>query len=491
MEIKQLPIKTPQFGEQYLEDIVDLTIGKVVPQLKGSYTRKDDGDYITDIDNNSYLTFTDETHTEVYNMLTSLTRPGADSKFIFIYLGCGWINEYIPPWEIDPNGGCVFELERALAWLAMLEEKKMLPDTALGKIQQILADSDTMVIRNLITIRGIVKEYGELKWRVADIEKGYIDYNPPPEIDLPPARYDFLAMLKTHNGILEFIYNPKRDTYVSVTTSLADKSFPIDQFKAFWPFYTQNYYSIVKALRWRLHKDKQDSIFKRTMTVTSPYVSLMYQIENLKNMLRYHPDMARDIGSMWSRTIRPVMRELRIKEYNGSEVPSTQVLSHLDGAIKDYVDNLVLSNYPERLFLTFIKVPEERKKLEIKLLRMRDSQRPVTKAALVARWNAGNMCPFFLVTIADLNMLADLAQRTYIGLEQLTRCFVDLSITDGRSVTELIGDVFEQNHLSINVPRGKQEVKLFHQKNLIATFPTSDKKRIQRFIITYRPSSVK
>jgi hypothetical protein len=87
-------------------------------------------------------------------------------------------------------------------------------------------------------------------------------------------------------------------------------------------------------------------------------------------------------------------------------------------------------------------------------------------------------------------MLADLAQRTYLNLELLTRCFVRLSVTDGRSVTELIDNVFEQNHLSINVPRGKNEVKLFYQRELIATFPASEKKRIQRFIITYRPSKV-
>ena len=490
MRIKQLPIKTPQFDEQYNTDVVDLTIGEVVPRLKGSYTRKDNGDYITDIDNNSYLTFTDKTHTEVYDMLVSLEKPGANSKFIFIYLGCGWITEYIPPWEIDPDGGCVFDLERSLAWLDMLEEKRMLPDAELDRIKQVLSDSDAMVIKNLITVRNIVKDYGELKWSIADIWRGYIDYVPPPETDLPPARYQLLDMLKTHNGILEFIYNPFMNTYVSVTTSLADKRFPIDQFKAFWPFYTQNYYSIVKALRWRLHKDKQETIFRKTMTVTSPYVSLMYQIENLKNMLRYRPGMDRDISSMWYHTIRPVIHELKIREYSGSEVPSFQVLSQIDGDIKGYVDELVLSNYPERLFLTFIKAPEEMKKLEVKLLRMRESQQPVSKADLVARWNAGNTCPFFLVTIADLNMLADLAQRTYLNLELLTMCFVRLSVTDGRSVTELIDNVFEQNHLSINVPRGKNEVKLFYQRELIATFPTSEKKRIQRFIITYRPSKV-
>ena len=135
MRIKQLPIKSPQFNEQYNTDVVDLTIGEVVPRLKGSYTRKDNREYITDIDNNSYLTFTDKTHIEVYDMLVSLEKPGANSKFIFIYLGCGWITEYIPPWEIDPDGGCVFDLERSLAWLDMLEEKRMLPDAELDRIK--------------------------------------------------------------------------------------------------------------------------------------------------------------------------------------------------------------------------------------------------------------------------------------------------------------------------------------------------------------------
>ena len=235
MDIEQLPVKSPAFDERYSKDITQLTIGGVSPKLKGSYTRKDMGDYITDIDNNSFLTFTKDTHTEIYDMLDSLAS-NPSSPFLFMYLGCGWIQEFIPPWEIHSDGGCVFDLQTALEWVSSLEDSKLVPDDALVKIKEVLVDSDAMVIKNLITVRNIVKEYGELKWSMTDIQKGYVDVDNPA---FPKRRYELLSMLKTHNGILEFIYKPIHDVYVSVTTSLTDKSYPIDQFKAFWPFYTK------------------------------------------------------------------------------------------------------------------------------------------------------------------------------------------------------------------------------------------------------------
>ena len=82
--------------------------------------------------------------------------------------------------------------------------------------------------------------------------------------------------------------------------------------------------------------------------------------------------------------------------------------------------------------------------------------------------------------------MADLAQRTYIELDKITNCFIELSKVDSRPMTEIINEVFEQNHLSINLPRGKGIIKLFYKKELIAEYPIEKKAYIQRFIILFR-----
>jgi hypothetical protein len=53
-------------------------------------------------------------------------------------------------------------------------------------------------------------------------------------------------------------------------------------------------------------------------------------------------------------------------------------------------------------------------------------------------------------------------------------------------MTEIINEVFEQNYLSINVPKGKGIIKLFYKKELIAEYPIEKKAYIQRFIILFR-----
>lgn len=477
MNIPQLPKKTPEFDEKYHIDILELTIGDTIPKMKGSYTRKDMGDYITDIDNDLFVTFSNNTHTDIYNTLNKLKNT-KNSKFLFVYLGCGWRKEFIPPWEIDPNGGCIFDLEKSINWVKMLEDKKLLPKTEIEKINSILVDSKEMLIKNLITIRSIVKNYGEIKWTIDDIEKGYIDYR--------KNRYYLVELFKKYNAILEFIYKPADLSYISLTINIIDEQFPIDQFKSFWPFYTKNYYAIFKSLRWKIYKDKQKDIFHKTMVIVSPYVSLVYQIINLKNLLEFNSYLKEDIQKIWFNIIEPSMIGIGMKKYNGKKFPSIQVLNNIEDIINKNIEKKILNNYPERLFLTFIKNPVQRKRTEIQLLRMKQAQQQVSKDELIYRWNKGNKCPFFNLTIDDINILADFGQRTYINLEELTQCFIDISIINEKSVKELIDEVYRQNHLSINIPKGKNEIKLFYKQKNISTHHISEKKKIQRFIITYK-----
>ena len=173
-----------------------------------------DKDYITDIDNNSYVKFTNTIHTEIYDMLQRVSL-NKESKFIFLYLGCGWKKEYKEPWKIDNKGGCDFDITKCVEWVQKLEQDKLLPEDDIEKINNIL-EEDKLRIRDLITIRNIVKKSGEIKWDIETIKEGKQTFN--------GTTYKFTDMLKNYNSILEFIYIPRPNEFISVTTNLVDRT---------------------------------------------------------------------------------------------------------------------------------------------------------------------------------------------------------------------------------------------------------------------------
>ena len=198
-DYSQLPLLriSPEFKEAYDRSLGELKIGEVMPKLKGSFSRKDDGEIISDIDNNSKMLFTPTVPNEIFTMLENLeTNPG--SKFHFLYLGCGWYRGYQIPWTIDTNGGCDFDLQRADEWLENLNSRRMISPRLYEKIHSIL-NAETIRIKDLIKIRGLVKDTAEIKWRKEWIRQGYVDHEEP---DGEIVRYDLLDLMKKNNAIL-------------------------------------------------------------------------------------------------------------------------------------------------------------------------------------------------------------------------------------------------------------------------------------------------
>ena len=205
--LKGLPKKTPEFNERYEESLNEIVINGKIPKLKGSYKRSDWGDYVTDIDNNTVITFTEDTHKHIYKMLNDL-RSNPTARFHFLYLGCGWYDEYIPPWEIDTKGGCRFNLTEAREWIDNLKASEIsLPDAVLQAISKIL-HQPAMQIKDLIKIRSLIKPYGEITWDIDMIQQGWVEnYG---------KKYQLYDLLRIYNGILEFAYHDINSTFVSV-----------------------------------------------------------------------------------------------------------------------------------------------------------------------------------------------------------------------------------------------------------------------------------
>ena len=164
-------------------------------------------------------------------------------------------------------------------------------------------------------------------------------------------------------------------------------------------------------------------------------------------------------------------------------------LDKMENTIKNRVQELVIKNYPESDFLRYIKIPENRTRVALSLLRMKQSDKEFSKKELEQRFRAGNPCPFFEIGIDELNKLGDLAQRTYIPLEQLVYCFEKAGRDLGTPINEVIKQVFVNNELKIQKPRDTGLVFLFHNDKQIAELEIKQLNKILIFIIHYKPES--
>ena len=476
--------KSPDFDAQYQESLREIAIGDSLPVLKGSYKRKNDGEFITDIDNNTHVIFSDELLDQICDMLVSL-KSNPDSRFTFLYLACGWRDGFAPPWEIDVKGGCIFDPKLADEWFDSLRATSGIPIETLQKIDDIL-HGPQLTLGGLIKIRGMVKPYGEILWNIDDIRNGFIvDHG---------KEHRLLDLLTLYNGILEFTYHYRDDEYVSVTTNLFDKRYRLASFKSMWVFYTRNYYSMLKGIKWKIYPDVRDGLYKYTMERASPYIALSYQIELIKNM-RLFTDIP--ILPIWLNVVLPAMHHMRFpyhKEFDiRSHVPSDKVLDRLSKISDKLADDVVLNEYPPSQFLRYMnrKNPSERRDLELKLQRMHDADESIPREEILRRWNDGNLCPFFSITIEEMEQLANVAQRTYLDLGKLVGCFSEEANRSLETVQDVIDKVIAKNNLRLNIGSGsKKEIKVFDGDKSIGVFPLELKTTIQLFILLYGNPSV-
>ena len=452
-DYSQLPLLriSPQFREDYDKSLEELKIGEVMPKLKGSFARKDNGEIISDIDNNSKMVFTPSVPNDIFVMLNSLENT-PDSKFHFLYLGCGWYNGYEIPWTIDTNGGCDFNLQIADEWLGKLNSSRMVSPRLYEKIYSIL-NSESIRIKDLIKIRGLIKDTAEIKWIKKWIKQGFVDHEGPEGI----VRYDLLELMKRNNAILEFAFHYRGPYYVSVTTSVYEKN--ISAFKTMWDYYSQDYYKMLKGIKWDIYPDRLARDYKFAMESCAPYVSVSYQLQLMKDMRRF-TDL--DIRGMWEEVIRPSLHMLSGKEIP-AEPPSNNKLGKYDDWLKKMINHTNETCYPTSQYTRYIQKNkvERRNAIEKSLIRMKSASKGVTRDELIRRRESGNDCPFFGMHIEDLDTLADLTKRSRIPLEDLVECYETESAKLGTSVGDLIKDTIVPSGIHLQIPQGKTII-IFH-----------------------------
>ena len=133
--------------------------------------------------------------------------------------------------------------------------------------------------------------------------------------------------MRTNNAILEFAYHYQGPYYVSVTTSVYEKS--ISAFKTMWEYYSKDYYKMLKGIKWDIYPDRRQGISKQLWRLR-PVCQCGLQIQLLQDMQKF-TDI--DVGPMWRQVIRPTLAILTRRDIPLA-IPSNHKLDGLTTWLK-------------------------------------------------------------------------------------------------------------------------------------------------------------
>jgi hypothetical protein len=264
--------KCNSFDRQLKDDIDQVTIARQFPyRMKGSYTRKPEGAYVSDID---YSAFVKINKGLLKRIVQILDRIRKDSNFTFVQLGCGQFEEFIVPWSIDTEGGCSYDQTTTKTWY-MLLEPFIPPNVFVVGKEKLLGP--TISIRTLIEVENLVKPFGEINWSEKDIKNGHKLVR--------GINYDLIEVMKTQSTVLEFIYCPWGTEIVSVDIGLDDRAYPKGIPQLMYKYYTDDFYEIFKSYQKRLQKEFADE-YATILQSVELMVAVRCQVDMLLNIVK-------------------------------------------------------------------------------------------------------------------------------------------------------------------------------------------------------------
>ena len=467
--------KSKSFLKNLKNDLRILKIDKNIPKLKGSFLRMPNNNFVTDIDCKVQVKFNENLSN---SLLTMLKKVKNSKSFTFFFLKCGWKTDLTLPWQINQSGSCEFDIFKVYEWYETIKQKKLVSKEILEKINKILISSKHLVIADLIKVHEILKPIASLKWTTNDISKGILDEQTLEEV-----------LQKNSFGLMEFLYSPGEEQFVSLSVSLNDQEFP-EHFKRkrFFPFYTKNYYKIIKSFRRKLFVNKS-YIFNRTMAKINLLSSYLYQVKLLLNLINFKPKMKNEIEAIW----RVIKRHFKGRKR------SIKTLKVLASNLQIGLNKKALKAFPQKIWRRYVNGWHNRFKIEIELERMRQSNNSVSKKELKKRALQGVSCPFFEITIESLNKIVDFSLRVRLSVEKLVICFTKVSNQLRKNINSIILENIKNNNLSIFFSKNNKISLVRSNKTesvMIKSYFNSPEKlkELQKFIFlseAWRPSPAK
>jgi hypothetical protein len=442
-------IKTERFEKILNEKVGILSLNKKYP-LKpvGSYPLKPLGSYINDIDYTEFVYF----NQRMVELLQKIIKDVEKSPdFVFMYINCGRYPEFDLPWTFDNFGGCDFEYLKALQWYESFRDKGLVSKEDLDVIESKLLP-DTIYLKDIIEIESLFDGFRKIVWTKEDILAGH-------KI-IRGQRYDLLEQILIEGKVVcKYIYkytDEKGKTgYVNVEVGLEEKGVKRRFKNPAFNYYLDEWYSILKSLRWNIKKEFFEEYLKKIREI-EVYLSLRSQIELTKKIIKYKLLPPGDVKNMMEDS-KKFLDSLGL-DYKGKK--GNEIEDLLTEKINTFSKNLV-DEYRYKL------KDEALQKFNIYLDRADASKKPVKMEDLFIKRGKGILCPFFDVDINEYIFLYNLAQRLLYSPNYFIDCIVETANKLNISVPVMIVEHLPQNQLYLQ--EDENFIYLYDGENKLST----------------------
>lgn len=381
-----------------------------------------------------------------------------NSPFTFIHMAVGRYVGYEVPWTIDDRGGCQFDPERAKRWFQWFRTQNSVSSVTLKYIEHKL--SGDMTIKDLIDIENALHPYAEIIWSEDDIRRGFVvRYG---------TKYFLLQEMKTETPVLEYLYE-YQGSYVAVDVGLVDKNYKVPPSGAMYRFYMQDWYKVLKTMRWKVEDQYKDEYFAEMIKINT-LSALKYQVELVLKIQKGNTLPQNRFDRLYNQTLEE-LKQVGI-ELSGREL--IQISHLLYERINEELKNKVM-------YFAELVGENERAKVILRLKRGVEAQIPTSQEKMRQRHNAGIQCPFFPTDMEEYEKLLDLAQRMDMNPDLVVNCFSDSAIKLGKPVHEVVDELVKDNGLSVR--EEGDEVVLYQHGTVKGRYALGDKSKLQAYVL--------
>jgi hypothetical protein len=231
---------------------------------------------ITDID---FMYIVDmKTDGFVDRLKKSITKLVNDDKtnlkFIDI-IACSYA-DFKVPWDIETER-CDFSLTKSREWITQLKEQPLYNDAEYINSLKIIEDilyGEKISIGDLAKIEDIIEPYTYVRWKYEDIMEGQKIFN--------RRKYYFSECVKQPDTIINCYYKYNGD-YISMDIGLVDKNEKNKHVLRLYPYYTNNWYKILKS--YKKYVTDKDLYFSKFNTLK--YRPLLAKVDFILHMKKH------------------------------------------------------------------------------------------------------------------------------------------------------------------------------------------------------------
>jgi hypothetical protein len=437
--------KTTEFMRDFENDLNWININKSKPLIfKGSYTVKELGDILSDIDIQANVSYNSRLLSIVSNIIKK--NNSNQSPFTFLQLIVGKYEEFIFPWYIYNDGKCYYNTEKTRIWYNNLIEKKILPKTLETYVYSKLF-SNNIQISNLIEVENSLHLYANIIWTENDIIKGY-KY-------VRGINYDLISIVKKEIPVLEYIYT-YNNNFINIDFALIDYKYKIPISGRLNSYYTSDYYKIMKSYRWKIEKVYQTE-YLQTMKTIETDISKIYLMNTFQNII----NIQKINNNIKIKFISKKFKEI-LQKNNINEINIDKEKSDIDFNIKKKLKNSVF-------LYTNMLSSENKDKILPLLLRMQESELLIPQETIKNR-EEKYICPFFPIDLKYYNQIINFAKNFEFDSLKILLCFINIFETKTFSVDKILQEVIPKHRYTIeildNIIFLKKENKTINKYNI-------------------------